>query len=81
MTRPERLDGLDFPRWDLPVIASSLTLTGMARGKSCYAWCRGTDSNRRHGDFQSPALPPELPRHYLRTGYEYSPRLRQGQGV
>lgn len=26
-------------------------------------WCRGTESNRRHGDFQSPALPPELPRH------------------
>ena len=25
-------------------------------------WCRGTESNRRHGDFQSPALPTELPR-------------------
>ena len=26
-------------------------------------WCRGAESNRRHGDFQSPALPTELPRH------------------
>ena len=24
--------------------------------------CRGTELNRRHGDFQSPALPTELPR-------------------
>ena len=23
--------------------------------------CAGTESNRRHGDFQSPALPTELP--------------------
>lgn len=26
-------------------------------------WCPGTESNRRHGDFQSPALPTELPGH------------------
>ncbi len=26
-------------------------------------WCPGTELNRRHGDFQSPALPTELPRH------------------
>ena len=26
-------------------------------------WCRGTESNCPHGDFQSPALPTELPRH------------------
>ena len=25
--------------------------------------CRGAESNHRHGDFQSPALPTELPRH------------------
>ena len=25
-------------------------------------WWRGADSNRRHMDFQSTALPPELPR-------------------
>jgi hypothetical protein len=24
-------------------------------------WWLGTESNRRHGDFQSPALPTELP--------------------
>ena len=27
------------------------------------AWWPGTGSNRRHGDFQSPALPTELPGH------------------
>ena len=26
-------------------------------------WCLGADSNHRHRDFQSLALPPELPRH------------------
>src|SRR4051812_25672372 len=26
--------------------------------------CPGTESNRRHGDFQSPALPTELPGHW-----------------
>ena len=28
-----------------------------------FPWCRGTESNRRHADFQSTALPTELPRH------------------
>ncbi len=35
------------------------------------AWCLGADSNHRHRDFQSLALPPELPRHnvaYLFSG-------------
>ena len=27
-------------------------------------WCRGTELNCRHGDFQSPALPTELPRRH-----------------
>ena len=27
-----------------------------------WRWCRGADSNRRHMDFQSIALPAELPR-------------------
>jgi hypothetical protein len=27
-----------------------------------FLWCRGTELNCRHGDFQSPALPTELPR-------------------
>ena len=26
-------------------------------------WCPGTESNCPHGDFQSPALPTELPGH------------------
>ena len=30
-------------------------------------WCRGTESNCPHGDFQSPALPTELPRHNEET--------------
>ncbi len=30
-----------------------------------YDWCRGTESNRRHEDFQSSALPTELPRHLI----------------
>ena len=28
-------------------------------------WCLGADSNHRHRDFQSLALPPELPRHNI----------------
>ena len=28
-------------------------------------WWPGTESNRRHGDFQSPALPTELPGHFI----------------
>lgn len=31
-------------------------------------WWLGTGSNRRHGDFQSPALPTELPSHLLARG-------------
>ena len=27
-----------------------------------FHWCLGAESNHRHGDFQSPALPTELPR-------------------
>src|SRR6266545_3417146 len=29
-------------------------------------WCLGPESNQRHGDFQSPALPTELPRRPVR---------------
>lgn len=31
--------------------------------KRLMCWCRGTELNRRHYDFQSYALPTELPRH------------------
>ncbi len=27
-------------------------------------WCLGSESNQRHADFQSAALPAELPRHF-----------------
>ena len=29
----------------------------------CFEWWPGTESNCRHRDFQSPALPTELPGH------------------
>ena len=34
-----------------------------ARYYVTITWCLGAESNHRHGDFQSPALPTELPRH------------------
>ena len=34
-------------------------------------WCRGTESNCPHGDFQSPALPTELPRHDKRQATHF----------
>src|SRR5215469_14190261 len=44
-------------------------------------WCRGTESNRRHGDFQSPALPPELPRQPTReSSQSIAYPVRDGQG-
>ncbi len=33
----------------------------LAESGVSVSWCPGTESNRRHGDFQSPALPTELP--------------------
>ena len=38
-------------------------------------WCRGTELNCPHGDFQSPALPTELPRLDRETNYAKSPVL------
>ena len=32
-------------------------------GPGLWMWCRGAELNRRHTDFQSVALPTELPRH------------------
>jgi hypothetical protein len=34
-------------------------------------WCRGAELNRRHTDFQSVALPTELPRHIEQSGVFY----------
>ena len=31
-----------------------------------FKWCLRSESNQRHGDFQSPALPTELQRHWRR---------------
>ena len=37
-------------------------------------WCLGAESNHRHGDFQSPALPTELPRRLWRRRWGSNPR-------
>ena len=34
-----------------------------------HIWCLRSESNQRHGDFQSPALPTELQRHLPETFY------------
>ena len=36
-------------------------------------WCLRTESNHRHGDFQSPALPTELQRHIMATRIGFEP--------
>ena len=42
------------------------------------SWCRGTELNCRHGDFQSPALPTELPRQrVVRGAFMQRPGRRQ----
>jgi hypothetical protein len=41
-------------------------------------WWPGTESNRRHGDFQSPALPTELPGHLRAAYYSGGCPTRQG---
>ena len=41
--------------------SSSVLCSGCSRLPR--TWCRGVESNHRHADFQSAALPPELPRH------------------
>ena len=40
-----------------------------------HIWCLRSESNQRHGDFQSPALPTELQRHIgWRLGWGSNPR-------
>ncbi len=41
-------------------LGDKISLLRMRQG-----WCPGTESNRRHADFQSAALPTELPGHVL----------------
>ncbi len=43
-------------------------------------WCPGPESNQRHGDFQSPALPTELPGHLRRTAVERRSYKREAAG-
>ena len=39
-----------------------------------HKWCLRSESNQRHGDFQSPALPTELQRQQWRPGWGSNPR-------
>src|SRR6056297_1048670 len=55
-----------FKRNEKKKAETAVLLSGLYR--SCQ-WCRGTESNCRHGDFQSPALPTELPRHRNRRNW------------
>ena len=51
------------PTSSVRCFASSLTLLSIKKapqGCSFYGWCPEAESNHRHGDFQSPALPTEL---------------------
>ena len=47
-----------------PIDYKSIALPDWATPASIYPneWCFGAESNHRHGDFQSPALPTELPK-------------------
>ena len=64
-------------------VESSLYSTAVKmRGKNCeigLEWWTGAESNRRHTDFQSVALPTELPVH--NSEYQYSPRPEILQGL
>ena len=54
-------------RWGSPEISSTGRKMEEKRCESQNqwegCWWRGQESNQGHGDFQSPALPTELPRH------------------
>ncbi len=44
-------------------ILNFLNLSKLAWGEPFVSWWLGTELNRRHTDFQSAALPTELPSH------------------
>ena len=39
-------------------------------------WCPEAESNHRHGDFQSPALPTELSGHFRETYFSFSRNIK-----
>ena len=57
-------------------------MTKVKRSNVLEEWCPGTESNRRHCDFQSHALPTELPgrtgRAMRRSTHQRSSRYRDG---
>lgn len=67
-----------------PTMSRSPKINGPARSypagrgvRARMTWCLGAESNHRHGDFQSPALPSELPRHV----FPGAMRLRRGDAL
>ncbi len=66
--RPDPVDPLDSTP-PATLETPKPKISGPARGclagrgvRARMTWCLGAESNHRHGDFQSPALPTELPR-------------------
>ena len=65
------------------VVASDYQVSYLARPDSSVAekkWWPGTELNRRHRDFQSPALPTELPGRSAARYLSVKPDERQGAG-
>ncbi len=73
------------PRGFEPLISALTTrrLRPLTDGTVCTyqekTWCRRAESNRRHEDFQSSALPTELPRHISLAGSDISAILNGGR--
>ncbi len=57
---------------------SRLSFRGVFTGGYSKKWCPGAESNRRHEDFQSSALPTELPGHYIFLTYIKSALIVDG---
>ena len=52
----------------------SYTRIWVPRRENCGGWCLRSESNQRHEDFQSSALPTELQRQKWRRGRDLNPR-------